>query len=542
MILLPSRRLALWLMLGSAALGPVLRAAVDEPVAIRLRQAVKLPMMNVKFNFGFTDSQDWAGDPEVSDPKAELERLKGRLKNELKDAEVRLEMARVAGQLPDDAEKQPYRTAAVEAWRKWATAAPGDRAVQTGLASALRVAKEYEEAERILRQVTASADAPWTAWYELTTVLGEIGVRPLYTGADGKSGPLTGGPPASAAAMEESGRVLDDALATADRLVKLAPAEARSWSRRARIRTNRALRELVRQPPGSEEEKGRRMFAALFPESAVPDLEAAVRLQPKDARLLMALTFHRLGSALFEVMRSANEDAGGNSFGRLSESQQAAVRESLARFDRLGAEDDRTVAAAALEGQAVLRMVILSDRIGAGKSALRAVRLDPSRNQAFELALGAAVSGEKPDWKLAEEVVRERLKVSTDARTRYALVKILNESGQPVPALAAVHEAIKVVPGVALLEIAHVALHVRAGDYPGGNEQSHLETIGKALEALPDGEDKLLLNRNLYITGAVMTALQNDVAGAREMLKKYREKVSDDDYANAVDDLVRQMN
>jgi len=538
---MPSRRLARWLMLGATVLGLTLQAAVDEPVAIRLRQAVQLPMMNLKFDFGFTDSQDWAGEPDVPDPKAELERLKRRLKNELKDAEVRLEMARVAGQLPDAAEKTAYRTAAVDAWRKWAATAPEDLAVQTGLASALRVAKDFEEAERILRKVIANANAPWTAWYELTTVLGEIGVRPLYLGTDGKPGPLNGGPPASAAAMEESGRVLDEALAMADRLVNLAPAEARSWSRRARIRTNRELRELVRQPPGSGDENGRRMFAALFPAASVPDLEAAVRLQPKDTRLLMTLTFHRLGSALYEVMPAAREGSAGNPFERLPESQQAAPRESVAQFERLGAENDPALAAAAWEGQAILRMV-MGDQIGSGKSALRAVRLDPARNGAFELCLASAVSREKPDWKLAEEVVRERLKVSSDARIRYALVKILNESDQPVPALAAAHEAIKEIPGVALLEIAHVALHVRAGDYPGGSEQASLEKVGKALEALPDGEDKMLLSRNFFITGAVITALQNDPAGARKMLKKYRENVPDDNYAKAVDDLVKKMN
>ncbi|MSU36912.1 MAG: hypothetical protein EXS36_17810 [Pedosphaera sp.] len=169
MIKIASCGLAVLLVLLSAASARV-RGAVDEPMPNRLRQAVKLPRINVQFGFGFIDSQDWVGDPHISDPKAELERLKGRLKNEQKDAKIRLEMTRVAGQLSDDAEKQPYRAAAIEAWRKWAAAAPGDLAVQTGLASALFVAKEYEEAERVLRKVTVSKDAPVDAWYELATV------------------------------------------------------------------------------------------------------------------------------------------------------------------------------------------------------------------------------------------------------------------------------------------------------------------------------------------------------------------------------------
>ncbi|MSU36911.1 MAG: hypothetical protein EXS36_17805 [Pedosphaera sp.] len=326
-----------------------------------------------------------------------------------------------------------------------------------------------------------------------------------------------------------------------DRLVKLAPSDARSWSRRARIRTNRALREMVRKPLGNEEEKGQQMFAALFPESSVPDLETAVRLQPKDPRLLMALTFHHLGFSLFAIMRSAVGNSGGNSLGSLSKSQQAAVRDTVAQLDRLGGEADRALAAAALESEAVLLMGIMGDSIGAGKTALRALRLDPSRNQAFELALGSTISGEKSDWKLAEEIVRERLMVRSDARTQLALVKVLNESGQSAPALAEVHEAIKAFPAVASLEISHVALHVRAGNYPGGREQENLETIGKALQALPDGEEKMLLSRNHDVTGVVMTALQKNVSEARQMLNSYLEKVTDDDYAKAIEALLKQM-
>ncbi len=524
-----------------STVGP-LRAAVDEPVVKKLREAVQLPRMNMQFKFGFTDSQDWVSDPDLPDPKAELARLRGRLNNELKDAEIWLEMSRVAGQLDDPAEKGRLRMAAVGAWRKWVAAAPDDRAAQIGLGAALRLAQEFDESERILRKITSGPDAPWEAWYELATVLGEIGVRPVMIGENGNPNPLAGGPPPSAKVIEDSVRVLDEALATADQMVKLAPSEARAWSRRARIRTNRALLEFVRHRDGTEAEQSRQMFGALFPESAVPDLEVAARLRPKDPRLLMALIFHRLGPAIAEMIRSAGKDSNGELFSRLTDSQQSSVLAGLARLERLGEDDDHSLAAAAMEYQALLRMVVRGDVTGAGKAALRAVRLDPARNQAFELALALAVTAGKPDWKVAEEVVRERLKVRPDARTRFALVKVLNESGQPAPALEVVHEAMKATPGVASLEIAHLALHIRAGDYPGGQEGPNMESIGRAMEALPDGEEKMLLMRNYYITGAALAALGNDLAGSRQLLKKFLDKVADDDYANAIDALVKQMN
>ena len=328
-----------------------LHAAVDEPLVNKLRQAVRLPRMNMQFKFGFTDSQDWVSESDFPDPQAELDRLRGRLKNELTDAEVRLEMARVATQPGDNPDAEKLRKAAVESWRKWAAVAPGDRTVQTGLASALRLAKEYEEAERILRKITSEPDARWEAWYELTTVLGEMGVRRLWLTSEGVRGPLAGGPAPPASVIEESARALDEALVMADKLVKLAPSEARAWSRRARILTNRALLDMSRRPLVDEESRSRRLYESLFPESAVPDLETAIRLRPKDPRLLMAFIFHHLGSTLFDMFRAAGTDSGTDFFGRLSATQQTAVRETVARLDRLSEDDDHSLAAAASEAR-----------------------------------------------------------------------------------------------------------------------------------------------------------------------------------------------
>lgn len=520
----------------------LLQAAAGETVLTRLRQAVELPRMNLEFSFGFSDAQDWMSDPEVSDPEAELKRLQGRLKNELKDAEIHLEMARIAALLGDPAERQRYQKVAVEAWRKWATASPEDPTVQIGLAAALRVNRELEEAERIVRKITAGPDASADGWHELASVLIEMSFRKLAINADGSPGPLTGGGPLSTTTVEDCGRLLAEAATAVDRMIKVAPSDSRGWTRRARIQVGRKLLEFARRPSGSPEETARRMFEALFHESAVPDLEAAARLRPRDPRLILGIVFHRLGPALTDMTQSMSGNSGEEAFNRLTDSQQAAIRDSMARIEQLGSDPESAVAAAAAwEYLALLRAVVRGDPIGAGKAALRGLQLDPARTKAFDLALAMAVTRSPPDWKLAEEVVRERLKARPDARTRYALVKVLNESGRPALALEEVHRTIKEHPGVAILEIAHVAIHIKAGDYPGGQESANMDAIGRAIQALPNGEEKLALTRNIYVTGAVLAALDNHVAEARQMLGNFLEKVKDDAYANAIDALVKQL-
>ncbi|KAB2671669.1 MAG: hypothetical protein DVB31_04270 [Verrucomicrobia bacterium] len=523
--------------------GSTLRGAVDEAIASRIRKVVRLPQINIQFKFGFTDAQDWLSEPEAPGPDV-VERLKAAVKANPGDAEALDQIVRFEGLRDDPASAEAARDEAVAAWRKRADANPGDRAVLTGFARALRVNRECAEAERALRKATAGAGAPWEARYELATVLGELAMQPYFLGPTRGPGMLLGGPPITPAAAEESNRRNDEAMAIADQLVESAPGDPRGLARRARLRTNRALIEFagrLAEVGKDGNERLLRMFPAMFPSVAVPDLEAALRLRPEDPRLIVGLVMHRLSGRLPELIGRMHSRATGG-FDALTTSEQGQVLDALSRLERIAAGDDKAVAATALESAACIQLVVRGDSLAARTTAIRAIRLDPRLKDAFELALGTTIGGEKSDWTAAEEIVRERLKGKQDERTRLALVKILKEAGKPDEALKEVHAALKAEPRQASLEVAHLALHVRQGQFPGtSGEVPDLDRLKGLIEALPDGEAKGALLANFYVTASAMAALGGDAEGARRMLAGILAQIPDDEYAKGMAELVRQL-
>lgn len=524
-----------------ASLG--LLAAANESTTVRIRKAVRLPLVNVGVKFGFENSQDWLSEPEVADPAGEIARLRAQLKQDLKDAVILSEIARATSLLDDGAANAAAKTAALAAWRKWAEAAPDDPKVCLGLAKELRSRREYQEAEALLRKPTPGVGPWWEIQYELATVLGEMAIRPYYITSEQGPGPLSGGPPVKASVTEESARLMKEARRLVDALVSAEPDNPRGWSRRARIRSNRELIQLADQGRASSgaPEAMQRRFVAMMPESAIPDLEAALRLRPKDPRLLTGLLIHRLAADLPDLMEVSAGGKKGKSggFENLSPMKQAAVAQTISELDRIGEGSDHVQAASALEQSGMLNLVLHGDGTGAGERARRAIRLGSHHNEAFELAMLSVSMGGKPNWKLAEEIVRERLRVRGDGRTWLLLVKVLQEQEKAPQALEEAHAGMKAVPGDAALGVAHLALHIRDGSFPGpGGEGPNFEEIKRQVDALPDGEAKAILAGNYFMTAAAFVGLSGDSGTARQIAEKMSQQFPQDEYVKEMSALL----
>ncbi len=518
------------------------RGAVDEPIAHRIRKAVRLPRVNISFNIGGTTTFEWLDRPAVADPKAEIARLRGLLKNEPKDAEILADISRVSIQLDDSKAFEAAAKASVAAWRRWATAVPDDRKVQLGFAKALRAAGDAAEAERVLRRVVAAGDPPWETRRELASLLGDRASEPFFRGADGAPGPIVGGPAVASTVAEESGVRLNEAIRMADALVASTSSEPRVWLLRAQLHWQRTVMDFARNPPKENADRLRQTTLWMFPESVVPDLEEARRLLPNEPRLVLQIVTAQLGDSLADLLTAGAASGGADALARLPSAKRAAVEEGFARLDRIARENDPAIKAIALEQTAMLRLIAHGDLRGAGELARRALRLDPRRNEAFEVAMNALLRDEKIDWKLAEEIARERLKARPEARTRLMLVKIMEEQGRADAALAEIHAAMKDFPGNAPIEVAHMALRVQQGQWPGTpGEGPDLDKVRKLIEAMPDGEAKGMLYANFVVTAAATVALGGDAAGARQILDRVLQQSKDDGYANAMASLLKQL-
>lgn len=516
------------------------RAAADAPIQQRLREAVRLPAQELRVEWGFVGAQDWLGEVPVADPPAELERLRARLKGEPSDAPTLREIARVTTLLGDSEAAAAAHGEAFEAWQRWAAAAPGNRDTQLGYARALRETGRFEEAGRLLRRLLAEADSFWEARYELATTLGEQAMADLLT----NPGLGPGSPRPDPARLDRAGGLLAEAMRLADELVASAPENPRGWARRARLRTNGALLAFAQAGRAEGRAESRRWMGALLPADALPDLEAALQLRPDDPRLLFARLMHRLGPVVLDLMEEAYSRRGSGALDALDAATQDAFVETAHQLERIAGRSDRALAAAALYHAAFTRFLGRGGLDAAGPLAARALELNPHHTEALQMALTAVLAAENPDWTRAEDFVRMRLKARpNDAFTRLTLVKLLEKQDRKSDALQEVHAALETLDKDAALQLAHVALHIRFGDWPAPDDQElrHLKATRERIVALPDSQEKADLAADFMVTVAVLKALSGEVPSARRDLDSIVEQRPDHEYAREVRDLVWQM-
>jgi hypothetical protein len=227
---------------------------------------------------------------------------------------------------------------------------------------------------------------------------------------------------------------------------------------------------------------------------------------------------------------------------RLPEDSQERVRSALVRLEKLGESSDTRVAAAALEGLAFFRMMLGLNSAEMLKLALRSYQLDPTRSQAFEMVIAGIAGAKEPDWRQMESLLRQRLKTRNDARLQLTLAKTQDQRGETTQAIETVVRARKEFPESVFLVVAELALRLKKGELNGeASFNPYFDEIGKGLSKLPDGLEKALLNRRLYLAMVIANALDGKLGIARQRLREFIAQVPDDDYALTVDRLLREI-
>ncbi len=528
-----------WWLLGGLAV-----AAVGDSAVEKLRAAVRLPTVALGFKFGFSQSQSWHGDDEVVDPRLDAERLRKGLRGELTDAPVLLRIAEITGQLGDPELSEAANEAAITAHRRWLESDPVNMAIRAGLASSLRLAGRLDEAEKVLQASDGmgpgQADVlrEWASMHEVRAWLTwnqgtNLGIAAVASGA----------PPPPSDVVEAARRRLVQAREALDEAIRLRPEDARLLARRAQTLSLMAVMDLGARPTRPGEDRGKSWFAVFFPTNALPDLRAAVRLRPTDSRLIAANVYHECMATAARLAGDADPGEEPRALlGFLEGEVRERVLELMDRLERLGASDDRRVAASALENLAPLRILTSGNMEQAGAAALKAFRLDPARGQAFDLALGDLVNRREPDWALAEELVRERLKFRRDERLLLVLAKIEERRGNLDTALATVREGRSIRAEAPALLLAEYCLRLKQGEFPDKADPApEIRKIRDAIDKEPSLEEQRALVRIYFLTLVATSALGGDVETAKPRLREYIAQNPGDEYAQELDRLIRAL-
>jgi len=505
----------------------------------RLRAAVELPKVEFGGQLGSSAIEEWHSDHDVPDLRLVLRELRSGLKGQAAEAPILIRIARLERRVS----RESFNAAcdvALESARRWLDSDPDSPDARLSLSDALWLKGNEEESVRILAPLIGPESKHARALSCRGIQLIEVAMRGWVRSAE-TVGFL--GAPSGAEGVRTTETTLREAVGLLDRAVASAPEDAWPWIWRARVKAIEAHFVANRTPPATRTERERLTVSLMYPAAALPDLRAALKLRPEDPRLLAGIIAHECAGA-FGATWDTKGDSGGITglLRRLPEDQQERVRADLGRLERLGEHSDPRRAAMALENLALIRMLMRASAADVGPEATRAMRLDPRRSQSFGLHVVGILSADPPDLGRLESVLRERVATYPEERFHLALAKAQMLRGNLSGAIETVMAALKTYPDSVPLRMAEFGLRLKAGAFPKGIDPGAiLAGVAAGLERMPEGGERAILHRQFFVTLVLANALEGELKVARERLRQFLSQVPDDDYALAVDKLLKEL-
>lgn len=503
--------------------------AAPEAGTDKLRRLARLPTFNVGWNFFLSSSRGYVlGSDELLYPD-EIAALEKQLKQTPDDAEAlyRLGLLYSWTDEPDKARQAIGR--AVVRLRKRLEAQPANGRLHTRLALALWEQSEGAEAEAEFRRGTQLAPEDWRTWLGLGQFLDTESLQVLFRNAEGGGGTpeylqqlttATTFRPLPAERIEKARSLLREAGPCLDQAVKLGPREPEPRVIRACSRGSKRLIDAMADPKLDQEQAATVLATFMFTGEAVPDLREAARLRPRDYRLVGC-------AVVFEAMSLA---AAGGKLGmegmvedswwrQLPETNKTSILAGVSWLEDLSQDADPKVAAGALEMLAAIRFLVFRDQQACSAAARRAVALDASREQAWELYVGGLALGNRDEELL--KACQERLKARISPRNHLLVAKAHEALDQLEAAEQHVDAALKLAPQDFQANLSKAVLRLRRGpDFSDlVRAAMHLDRAEKALGPRPPRHFVLeyLVDRSLHL------ALSGETANARQVLKKVLE-------------------
>jgi tetratricopeptide (TPR) repeat protein len=516
-------------------------AAVAAPAAneARLQQSVTLPTVDL------TLETHWS----LADLEKLLEQRRDRLapaqeaavltrsmKGNSGDAERYQRLGQLYRQLNDqDRAKRADQRAAL-LFRQRLKARPGDSHLLTRLGELLTNLERPAEAEKMLRQAVRISPKAWTAWAALGELLqtrafqtlnprstaGEFVLGVPRTEGNALPDPwleeLLAARP-GAEPLQRAQKLHDEERTCFNRAVRAAPMEPRPYFRRASSRPGSAmlqalitaLREGETRPKVLGDRMGRQAVEALSSPPFVQDLLQITRLRPQDTRLiavtsLLAVTFYLTGSGQQSAL------AAGGAGKVLPESLRDMTRRSMELLQKAMGGPDTRAAAEAAEQLGTLQYMLSGDPQRGEASFERATRLDPSREQSWDMRVVARMRpGEEAELvRLCEE----RLKLRDTSRNRLLLAKAYVKQDRLEEAAKQARAMVRLAPSAFTANLTMAAILMK-GPLNAATLTEAGQFLQRARKAPGQTPDQQL---DLRLDEAIHTALSGDRVEAHRLL------------------------
>ena len=436
------------------------RGVTPEAGKERLRKLVKLPTVSFQAS--------WSFDPErgfiigSGEQEKQISDLRKELKHEDGDAQIYLEIGKLYSGANDVAKARGALARAAQLFRKQADLRPDDCDLLASFGEALAGSGKANEAESVLRRAALLAPTDWKPWVALGRFLDAEARRAIFARelSNDNVDPDADSERPSSDLVSQSRKWIEEAGDCYDKAVSAGPEEAEAYFRRAMHRCLGTMLlnkiKLDSGDPGADAN----LLNDCFPAESLADLRRASRLNPRDYRLIG-------GVELFEIYSvtaaKGQVNWGEFSWNSLPDKSQRSMDEAISRLTDMGQGARHGEAAGALEVLGTLQGPVLRETQPCIENLRRALTLDPSREQCWEMLSGALAGSARYDELL--DICAERVRRKDSARGRLLLAKAHEKLRQWNDCETEVRAALKRDPDDfnASLSLANLMLK-RAGD------------------------------------------------------------------------------
>jgi tetratricopeptide (TPR) repeat protein len=509
------------------------RVAAQQVDKEKLRKLARFPSMSFEFRLNFVAHSEFAA-AEQKPKTEEIAALQKEMKGDASDAERYQRLGELYLRLEDSVRAQESFVKAADLYRRQVESKPNDGRLLTQFGNALWFAGKGEEAETALRQAVKVAPQERQGWESLGQVLQSKATLLLVSRSEGFN--FTFGFPSedygkllaqslkdkpSPEQIAQAQKLIDESSDCYDKAVAAAPQDPLAYMNRGAFRTTRGIvQSMIRALRGERVNPS----DVIYPPDAVADLREAARLSPDDWR---ALTMAVNAEMFSSVLRYQKDPPESGLEEMLSAQSKQFLREATTNLEKLLQTNNSRDAAGAAEVLGILQFALWREPSRAEASFRRAIALDPSRDQTWELLGGLMMEAKRTEELLS--LCQQRLKHKDTARNRILLAKVYAETDQLDKAEEQVQAALKLEPNDFTANLALAALLIRRSSDASTLLQAgeRLAKAGQVLKESPPHKQWIdsTLTRGIYL------ALNGDVEAAEKQLKQVLEHDEDNEDA-----------
>jgi tetratricopeptide (TPR) repeat protein len=482
----------------------------EESGKDQLRALVRMPMVTVSFGWSFTPKTGLRLDIEKPLAKDRIAEIEKGLTGTPADAERYLKIGDLYLDVPDYEKSRTAYTKSVSLFRKRVELEQDNASLLADFGEALFDASNNDEAESVLRKAVKIAPKNAGCWDSLG--------RFLETQAASKFAVSHKDKP-SADQLQSAQRMLDEATMCFEKAVTVATNEAMPYVQRAMHKWAQHFYKQAFEKARGQDDDERKLERSLAASDALPDLDKAVSLAPRDVRVI--------GTAAIMEVFSANTKNGGQpraqmvKFEEMADPAQKSIRTKMALLEKLSQSSETKSAAAAMEMLAFCQGPLVGDLGGCLESLRRTIQLDPTRQGSWHMLI-AGLAGQ---GKFAEAapVCEQNIAQKDTPINRVLYAKVLFKLNRFALADEQLRAALRLDPTDFTANVATVAVVVKRGtnlteliqaEQPLGRAE---QAVQNKLDVDRDGARQAMID--FCLTKAIYCGLTERTEMAREYAK-----------------------